>query len=364
MTSFVESCVQTAAGTAAVADRSARGRPRAGKLLRVLADKKNILITTHLHPDPDALASSLALCALLRAKLKDARISMSIKGTIGGGINDAFTRHASLSLVPWDDTALRQYDAIILLDVQPTFAYSPLPSTVVPTAVIDHHRARGRRPQCAFCDIPTDVGATCSIVFSYFMELEQPITPELAATLLYAIETDLAGAAGTPGSLDNMAMSSLTLVANMQKLYQMRYVDLPQSYYQAYYNGLSNAMYYDSAVTSFIDNINSPEQPAVIADFLLRFDKVQWALVTAVYENTLVFSLRTSDSKRSAGEIARRLIKKIGEGGGHRTKAGGYVKLGNGTPTEVERIRHTLRRRLLRALKIKMSRGQKLVIGK
>src|SRR3954469_11688158 len=115
MTAFVESCVQTAAGKAAVADRSARGRPRAGKLLKVLEGKKNILVTTHQHPDPDALGSSIALVALLRSKLKDTRISMSIKGQIGGGINDAFTRHANLQTVPWNDAALKQYDAIILL---------------------------------------------------------------------------------------------------------------------------------------------------------------------------------------------------------------------------------------------------------
>src|SRR5262245_10873423 len=363
-TAFIESCVQTAANKAAVIDRGPRGRPPARKLLRTLEGKKNILVTTHQPPGPDALASSMALRALLNAKLKDARVSMSIKGQIGGGINDAFTRHAPLNLVPWDDHSLAQYDAIILLDVQPTFAYSPLPPGVNPTAVIDHHRAPGRRPQCAFCDIRKDVGATASIVFSYFMELEVPIDPELAAALLYAIESDLAGAAGMPTSLDNMALSSLTLMADTHKLYLMRYVDLPRSYYNAYYHGLANALCFDELVlTSFIETIDSLEQPAVIADFLLRFEKAQWALVTAIYENRLVFSLRSSDPKRSAGQIARRLIRNLGEGGGHRSKAGGYVPLENGSPTEVERIRSTMRRRLLRAVGLKPSRGQKLVGG-
>jgi len=361
MTAFVESCVLTTAGKAAVADRSARGRPRAGKLLKVLEGKKNILVTTHQHPDPDALGSCIGLMALLKSKLKEAKISMSIKGHIGGGINDAFTRHANLQTVPWSDEDLKDYDAILLLYAQPTFAYNPLPDSVTPTAVIDHHPSRGRKPQCPFCDVRTDVGATSSIIFSYFMELEIPIPPDLAATLMYAIETDLAGAAAIPASLDNMALSSLTLMADMNKLYAMRYVDLPQTYYSAYYGGLASAMYYGNALTSHIDNIDSLEQPAVIADFLLRFDKVQWALVTATYDNKLLFSLRTSDPKRSAGEIARRLMKKLGEGGGHRTKAGGYVKLENGTPTEIERIRTIMRRRLLRSWKIEMSRGQKLV---
>ena len=45
-----------------------------------------------------------------------------------------------------------------------------------------------------FWDVRKEVGATSSIVFSYFMELEESIDPDLAATLLYAIESDLAGA--------------------------------------------------------------------------------------------------------------------------------------------------------------------------
>lgn len=367
-TAFVESCVETVAGSAVAAERRARGRPRACMLLELLADRKNILVTTHQHPDPDALASGLAMCHLLGSKLKGSKVSMSIKGRIGGGINEMFVRLSNLKLLPWDDAMLKDFDAIVLLDTQPMFAFSPLPAGVNPLAVIDHHRGKSRKSlsDCEFCDIRTDVGATSSIVFSYFMELEVPIKGELAATLLYAIETDLAGAAGTPGELDQVALSSLTLLADNRKLYQMRYVDLTQGYFVAYANGLANAAYWENgtsgAVLSHLESIDSMEQPAVIADFLLRFDKVQWALVTAVHENKLVLSIRTSNtSKLSAADMARRVLRTIGEGGGHRTKAGGFIRLETGSAAEVDRLREMLRRRYLRSLGIKGQRGQKLV---
>jgi nanoRNase/pAp phosphatase (c-di-AMP/oligoRNAs hydrolase) len=363
MNTFVESCVNTVAGSAVALERRVRHHPRAARLLKVLAGKRNILVTTHQHPDPDALASSHALAFLLSAKLKDANVSMSIRGKIGGGLNDAFTKHSHLKLTPWNEAAIAggKYDAIILLDTQPLFSYSPLPLGMMPLAVIDHHRTRGRNPKCEFCDIRVDVGATTSIIFSYFLELQVTIPADLAAAMLYAIETDLAGAAGTPGELDNIALSNLTLTSDTHKLYQMRYVDLPQSYYVATAAGLANAMYYDNAIFSHIDSIDSLEKAAVSADFLLRFDQVEWALVTAVNGNRLVLSLRTSSSKLSAAEMMRRLVKKLGEGGGHRTKAGGVIALQNATPAEIERIRAILRRRYLRALKIKASRGQRLI---
>jgi nanoRNase/pAp phosphatase (c-di-AMP/oligoRNAs hydrolase) len=360
MTAFLESCVERVAGSAEAAERHARNQPTFRRLLRALQGKKNILITTHRHPDPDALASGWALCLLLQDKLPEATLTMSVKDMPEGGVNETFVRRSNLKLAPWDDSALSGFDAIILTDVMPESASSPLPPGVAPVAVIDHHRTR-RKPKCAFRDIRPDVGATSSIIFSYYMEVEHPISPDLAATLLYAIESDLAGAAGQPGELDNIALSGLTLLADTRKLYQMRYVDLPQSYYLSYSSGLANAMYYDSAIVSHLDTIDSPEKPAMIADFLLRFELVQWSLVTAVYENRLAISLRTSNGKMSAADMIRRLLRGQGDGGGHRSKAGGFIPLDSTAPAAVDRKRTLLRRRLLRALGIKQTQGKRLV---
>jgi nanoRNase/pAp phosphatase (c-di-AMP/oligoRNAs hydrolase) len=374
MTAFVESCVETAIGRAVSVERGSRHRPRARRLLKTLAGKKNILITTHQNPDPDALASSYGLYYLLRAALKDkdpaVRITYAVKGSTGGGYNRAFLALSEIKPTAWEHVNLADHDAILLLDVQPNFKFSPLPPGVIPTAVIDHHRARGRRPKCDFCDIRTDVGATSSIIFSYFMELEIDIPPDLAAILLYAIETDLAGAAGQPGDLDNMALSSLTLIADTRKLYKMRYVDLPQSIYTATAQGLASAVFYDKVMFSHLETLDSSEAPAVIADFLLRYEGVQWVLVTALSAATpgangapsLVMSLRTAEAKTSAADLMRRLLRGIGEGGGHRTKAGGSIPLKDATTAEIDRARTRLRKRLLRALGVSPStRGQRLV---
>jgi len=280
---------------------------------------------------------------------------------VGGGMNETFAKLSNIDYVPWDDSKLGQYDAIILLDCQPAFAYSPLPEGVSPMGVIDHHRSRGRKPTCGFCDVRVDVGATSSVIFSYFMELETPIPRDLGATLLYAIESDLAGAAGAPGELDNLALSSLTLIADPRLLYRMRYVNLPATYYGAFYRGLGHAHVYGDAVMSHLDQIDSLEQPAVIADFLLRLEKINWCLVTAVFGGKLVLSLRTNSSKQTAADVMTSLLRNLGEGGGHRTKAGGAIVLESGTQAEIERKRNILRRRYLRILGIRQAAGSKLV---
>jgi nanoRNase/pAp phosphatase (c-di-AMP/oligoRNAs hydrolase) len=206
-----------------------------------------------------------------------------------------------------------------------------------------------------------EVGATCSIVFRYFMEVEEPIPPDLAAGMLYAIESDLAGAAGTPGDLDNIAMASLTLTADPGKLYQMRFTPLPRNYYRAYAQALAHAEFQDSAVMSHLDVIESMEQPAVMADFLLRFDQAEWVLVTAKASDRLVLSLRTRAKGRSAADVIRQVLARLGEGGGHRTKAGGHIPLARHPDIDLERVRRKVWRRFVCAIGLKPGKPEKLV---
>ncbi|MGF1633116.1 MAG: bifunctional oligoribonuclease/PAP phosphatase NrnA [Phycisphaerae bacterium] len=363
---FVESCIETVSESAKAVYRLTRSKPRARKLVRLLAGKRKVLVTTHMHPDPDALGSALCMSHLLKVSLPQAQVHLSIKGQVGGGVNAAFTKLTNLNLVTWDDHALPEYDAIVLLDVQPNFAYSPLPlredgTRWEATAVIDHHPSRGPRPKAPFVDIRTDVGAASSIVFAYFMELELDIPPDLGASLLFAIESDLAGAAGAPGGLDNMALSSLTLIADARKLYQMRYVNLPRSYFTTFADGLANAVQFGNVLVTHLDEIDSLEKPAVLADFLLRYEETAWVLVTARREDRLILSLRTQSRQMSAGQVMRRLVRGIGVGGGHRTKAGGFIQLSGRNDHEVERYRKRLRVRLVRAVKVTENVGRPLV---
>jgi len=65
-----------------------------------------------------------------------------------------------------------------------------------------------------------------------------------------------------------LSLSSLTLLADTRKLYKMRYVDLPQSVYVAYANGMNNAVYYDNALITYlatlVPNLGPELQRAVV----------------------------------------------------------------------------------------------------
>ena len=120
-------------------------------------------------------------------------------------------------------------------------------------------------------------------------------------------------------------------------------------------------MYFDDAIISHIGEIDSLEKPAVMADFLLRFDQVQSVAGDGDARKSVIVSPRTSSKTFSAADLIRRLLRKIGEGGGHRTKAGGFIPMSGATAGEITRLGHLLRRRYLRALKIRGVRGQRSV---
>jgi nanoRNase/pAp phosphatase (c-di-AMP/oligoRNAs hydrolase) len=359
MTAFVDTCLDTLSSSAQQVQRKAR--PRARKMLRALAGKTNILITAHMHPDPDAAASCMGLQRLLKEKLPDAKVTIRFKGQQQSARLLAFSRIVGLDSLAWDDDAVAEYDGIVLVDTQPTFSVSPLPEGFKPTVVIDHHRSRGSRAGLPFVDIRPEVGSSSAIVFSYFMELNLTIDPALGAALLYGIEADVAGTAGNQSPLDTVAISGLVLVADIRKLWQMRYVSLPPNYYSAFARAVQGAMRYDSALITFAGQIDQVEEAALIADGLLRCEGVDCVLVAAEHEARMILSLRTRPNLPSAGEMMRRLTKQIGEGGGHRTKAGGQIPLEpNHSNACDDRIMKILKRRLLRGLHIRAQRGTRL----
>jgi nanoRNase/pAp phosphatase (c-di-AMP/oligoRNAs hydrolase) len=56
-----------------------------------------------------------------------------------------------------------------------------------------------------------------------------------------------------------------------------------------------------------------------VADFLIRVERVEWALVTGVVGETLVVVFRNDGLKKDAGTLARSAFGKIGSAGGHKS---------------------------------------------
>ena len=66
-----------------------------------------------------------------------------------------------------------------------------------------------------------------------------------------------------------------------------------------------------------------------VADFLIRVEHVEWAVVTGIVGDTLIVVFRNDGLKKDAGYLARTAFDSIGSAGGHLSMGRAEIQQGN-----------------------------------
>ncbi|HEY1957997.1 MAG TPA: DHH family phosphoesterase [Polyangiaceae bacterium] len=159
------------------------------------AKGKRILVPLRGHPDPDGIASALAL-AHIATRLGVAQTTIGYIHELSHRENRALVKLLGLELrkikslrdvaAPVDFLAL-----VDAHDVDPDLADADNVETL---AIVDHHRTNAP-PRARFVDIRHDVGATATIFVEYLTSLA-PLDPEseddrrIATALMHGLSTD------------------------------------------------------------------------------------------------------------------------------------------------------------------------------
>jgi nanoRNase/pAp phosphatase (c-di-AMP/oligoRNAs hydrolase) len=330
------------------------------RFLSTLQGFREVILLSHVNPDPDSLGAMAGLAHLIRDRLQlPAR--MTRDGFIGRSENQALVRCLDLHLEPVETVAWKPDAAVVMVDSQPHTGRHSLPPNLAITAVIDHHDTPGDCTGVPFVDIRSSVGATCTLVTEYLLEQGVPLTPRVATALYYGIDSELSGYPREGGPLDDSAMQFLYPHVDKDKLVSIRNARLPLEYFETLVVALHNAFIYDRLILSWAGELSRPESVAEIADLLVRFQEIDWALCHGVYEETLLLSLRTVRPRAQAGLLLQRVVDGLGQAGGHHRRAGGAIPLTSRAASAVDQVRSQVRRRLLEVLGIEEHRGQRLV---
>jgi nanoRNase/pAp phosphatase (c-di-AMP/oligoRNAs hydrolase) len=346
------------------AENGQNGKPsstrRSDQFLAGLASASTVIFVSHVHPDPDSLGSMMGLAHLVETKL-GIPTRLTRDGLVSRAENRAMVEILGLELMPIDEIAWGDAEALVMVDSQPNTGRHNFDPTMPLYGVIDHHDTPGDLEGIPFVDVRRGLGATCSLVTSYLLEQEVAVPPDLATGLAYGIETELWGYPREASPLDDSALLYLYPLANKDLLARIRNARLPQSYFEGILQALQSSFIYDHLIISWVNDLAQPELAAQIVDFLIRFEEVDWAVCAGVYEDKLVLSVRTVLQQARAGEMLREVVGKLGRAGGHDRRAGGTVFLSSTAPSAIEQVQGELRRRLLKALHIDECRGQRLV---
>ena len=318
-------------------------------MLEWLRGKGKTIIVIHDNPDPDCLASAMALRHLLTMKLnKDAVITFS--GMIGRSENIAMAKELEITLTPLEMVDLKEVSVVCMLDTQPGTGNNTLPPDCRVDIVIDHHPIREASKNCRWTDIRDDYGVTATILYEYLVAQKITIGTKLATALFYAIKSetqDLGREANLP---DRDAYLRLFPVANKRLLYEISHPKLPVEHFRTIHSGVENAKIYGKLLVVNLQAICFPEAVSEMADYLVRLEGIETVLSMGHYNVEVILSIRTTSHLLNAGEIIKRLVSGRGTAGGHGMMAGGKLDNVPFDSASVNEVEDFLTTRLLREL--------------
>jgi nanoRNase/pAp phosphatase (c-di-AMP/oligoRNAs hydrolase) len=330
------------------------------ELLDWVRGKGKIVIIVHDNPDPDCLASAMALHHLFVMKLnRDSIITFS--GMIGRSENIAMAKELQISLIPLEIVDLKEYQVVCMLDTQPETGNNSLPPGTRVDVVIDHHPLRQQTRECRWCDVRDDYGTTATILYEYLLAQDVSIGTKLATALFYAIKSetqDLGREAGLP---DREAYLRLFPLTNKKLLFAITHPKLPAEYFLTIGNALDNTRIFDNALVADLREIVFPEIVAEMADFLLRLENIETVLCLGHYSSQMILSIRTVRHDLNAGEIIKRIVAGLGKAGGHGMMAGGKIDDVGPSRRELRELETLLESRFLSELGVKKTRPRTLI---
>jgi nanoRNase/pAp phosphatase (c-di-AMP/oligoRNAs hydrolase) len=301
---------------------------RLQKLLQVLRDLDGSLaVVTHDNPDPDAIASALALTRIAESVGVDAQPCYF--GDISHQENRALVNLLNLRLrnLPPEFDVASEYDGIALVDHSRPGVNDGLDPETVVDIVIDHHPPRAP-VEASFVDLRSSVGATSTLMTDYMERLN--ITPDrtVATALLFGIRVDTNDFVREVSVTDFEAAAFLLPYADSGLLERVESPSVSPDVLETIGSAIRNREIRGRAVAASVGEIRNRDALAQAAEQLLDMEGVRVTLVYGFGEGTVYASARARGTEVDVGEALREAYGQMGSAGGHADMAGAQIPLG------------------------------------
>jgi nanoRNase/pAp phosphatase (c-di-AMP/oligoRNAs hydrolase) len=288
---------------------------------RFLSDADRVLILLHNEPDPDALASGLALRNVLRRTRQTAII-----GALQGVTRPENVRMVNLLDIHVEPIAAEQvagFDRVAMVDVQPHYFGGVIDKVDL---VIDHHPEQPGY-SAVFKDIRPDYGSTSTILTEHLRAVDANISERTATALLYAIKSDTLFFNRQANRVDIDAFSYLYPLADAALIRKMEGAEITMERLEYVLKAKQQGRMVEQVFCAFLGNTPREDFIPYVADFYLQLESVKWTIVSGIVNDSLIMSVRNLGYSRNAGEFVRKYFADIGSAGGHRAMAKAVVPL-------------------------------------
>jgi nanoRNase/pAp phosphatase (c-di-AMP/oligoRNAs hydrolase) len=300
---------------------------RMTRLLGTLRDVEGTLgVVMHDNPDPDAIASALAIVRI--AESVGVPAEACYFGDISHQENRALVNLLDIRLRELDSPAdVADYGGIALVDHSRPGVNDGLDPDTAVDVVVDHHPPRGP-VDGAFVDLRDDVGATSTLVTGYLDRLGIEPTRTVATALLYGIRVDTDDFTRETSETDYEAAAYLVAYADLDTLRRVESPSMSAEVLETLGRAIRNRVVREGALASGVGEIRDRDAIAQAADHLLNMEGIRVSLVYGFMNGTVYVSGRARGATVDLGETLRDALGAIGSAGGHADMAGAQVPLG------------------------------------
>jgi nanoRNase/pAp phosphatase (c-di-AMP/oligoRNAs hydrolase) len=287
-------------------------------------------IVIHDTPDPDAIASALALRQIARQVGVSADILY--RGEIGHHVNRAFVNILGIEMKRIEQVAdLTGYGKLALIDATVPGIHNPLPPPPEGHVdiIIDHHKSNNKgHANAGFIDIRPENGATSTIMTGYLQDLGVPVDKVLATALLHGIRTDTNAFKRETHPTDFAAAAFLHLKADKDLLEQIETPPMSTEMLNVVGNAILRKKIKGSYLITNVGEVANLDAIPQAADYLLNLEGISTVVVIGLVEDMICVSGRSKDVRVNIGDAFVRSFGDLGSAGGHASMAAAQIPLG------------------------------------
>ncbi|MFQ3293403.1 MAG: nanoRNase/pAp phosphatase (c-di-AMP/oligoRNAs hydrolase) [Halobacteriales archaeon] len=314
-------------------------RPKGVRFRQALAGAEEVSVLMHPNPDPDAMATAMAVQHL--AELVETTATVQYSGQIRHQENRAFRTVLNLDLDRIESKEDLAADRVVLVDHNEPRGFAGA-ERIDPCAVIDHHPGEGTGS--AFTDVRPEYGACASIIAEYVEELGIPVDAseasggnsvgdslpsDIATGLVYGIRTDTKELTLGITPMDFAAAGFLYPGVDQDQLERIANPQVPEAVLRLKARAIQEKEVRGSFAVCDLGEIDNIDAISQAADELMHLEGVTAVVVYGETDGTVHLSGRSRDDRVHMGQTIENVVDDISmsEGGGHARMGGGQISV-------------------------------------
>lgn len=328
--------------------KRAQARRQLASLRRSLAGSPRVAFLVQHDPDPDAIASALALRAALGLTATSGLIVSC--GEVTRPENRRLVEELGITVRHVAAARLHKLEPLVLVDVQPPYFGDDLREVA---AVIDHHPPSGRY-RARHRDVRTSYGASATIAAEYLLANgDGALTKPLATALLYGIITDTRSLTRSTSDEDLQVFAYLFPRADHAALRRIQHPSYPPLAMQRFGRALQHARVSKGLAYVHLGSLPTGQEHLVaqLAEFCLGMEGAETSVVSGRFGSRVVMSARALRPEAALGRRLHAIFGAYGSAGGHPVMAKAVVRLDAWRRDYPSSSEEELERTLARALR-------------